>query len=253
MELIFVGTSSGKTSLTRFHSSLLFKTNSSNILIDAGDGISKALLNQHITFNSISDIVLSHYHSDHLAGLTSLLTQMIINNRTEALKIYTHSELIKPLNSFLQTNFLFLKTLNFEVKIIGFNFNHQIILGESFKFTAKQNSHITNKHGLNIVDLAFLSSSFLFQIKDHNIIYTSDIGSSNDLYLFNEYVSDIFITETTHVTLEQIEDAVTILKPKITYLTHIDDELKLKGWFEKLPADKSKIIIIAEDGIKLKL
>ncbi|MCB9257926.1 MAG: hypothetical protein H6612_01130 [Ignavibacteriales bacterium] len=57
MELIFIGTSSGRTSLTKFHSSLLFKINSKNILIDSGDGISKALLNQKISANKITDII----------------------------------------------------------------------------------------------------------------------------------------------------------------------------------------------------
>ena len=54
MQLTFIGTGSGRTSIDRFHSSLLFTVNDKNILIDAGDSISRAMLKQKylIQFNN---------------------------------------------------------------------------------------------------------------------------------------------------------------------------------------------------------
>jgi ribonuclease Z len=251
MELIFVGTSSGRASLNRFHSSLLFKLNENSILIDAGDGVSKALLKQEISYSSISDIILTHYHSDHLAGLPSLLTQMVILNRTQSLKIHTHKDLVKPLRIFLETSFLFLNTFKFLVEIVGFEFNSEINTIDHFRFIARQNSHIKNKHKLDIHELKFLSSSFLFQTRNQKIVYTSDIGNSEDLYLFNDIQPDLFITETTHVDFSQIENSITILNPSKVYLTHIDDEQKIKTWFKKLPEETKKKFIIAEDEMKV--
>jgi ribonuclease BN (tRNA processing enzyme) len=251
MEIIFVGTSSGRTSLNRFHSSLLFKLNKNSILIDAGDGVSKALLKQEISYSSISDIILTHYHSDHLAGLPSLLTQMVILNRTQSLKIHTHKDLVKPLRIFLETSFLFLNTFRFSVEIVGYEFNSKVTIIDQFRFIARQNSHIRNKHNLDINELKFLSSSFLFQTRNQNIVYTSDIGNSEDLYLFDDIQPDVFITETTHVNFSQIEKSQTILNPSKTYLTHIDDEQKTKNWIEELPYLRKKKFIKAEDGMKI--
>lgn len=251
MEIIFVGTGSGRTSLKRFHSSFCFSDNNSNILIDVGDGISKALLTQNIAFNSITDIIISHYHSDHFAGLPSLLTQMIIENRKTPLKFYTHKDLIIPLENFLQTSSIFLDKLKFMVEVIGFDFANSTIVTESFKFSARQNSHIANKHNIELENVHFISSSFLFKVDDKNIVYTSDIGSYDDLFLFQDTIADIFITEATHIPLARIEDAITILNPKQVILTHIDDEKEINNWFKSLPTDKNKKISIAEDGMRV--
>lgn len=253
MELIFLGTGSGKTSLTRFHSSFLFKNGSNHILIDAGDGISKSLLTQNTSYNLISDIIITHNHSDHLAGLPSLLTQMIILKRTEDLRLHIHKELIERLNEVLNTFYLFAESYKFDLKIIGFEYNSIQKISDKIKFTAKKNSHIRNKLKIINSTLSFISSSFLFNINDKNIVYTSDIGCSDDLYLFNEIHHDIFITETTHISFEEIENAVTLLNPTKTYLTHIEDDTILNNWHRQLSIDKREKIIPAEDGMKLQI
>jgi len=79
LEIKFVGTGSGKTLLKRYHSSFLIKTEAYNLLVDAGDGISRALLNQKVTFDSINGILISHLHPDHYSGLPSLIIQMKLN------------------------------------------------------------------------------------------------------------------------------------------------------------------------------
>ena len=56
-------------------------------------------------------------------------------------------------------------------------------------------------------EVKFISSSFLFNVGKKKIVYTSDVGSSDDLYLFNNIQPDIFITETTHLSLTDIENA----------------------------------------------
>ncbi len=93
-EIKFIGTGSGKISLNRFHSSFLISTEKFNLLVDAGDGISKALLIQKIDFNSIDGILISHLHADHFSGLPSLIAQMKMNNREKDLSIFANENLI---------------------------------------------------------------------------------------------------------------------------------------------------------------
>ena len=253
MQLNFIGTGSGRTSIDRFHSSLLFTAHDKNILIDAGDSISRAMLKQKISFNSITDIIFTHYHSDHLAGLPSLLTQMIIQGRSESLKIYTHSDLKNSLIRFLQISNIFIDMLSFTVEIISFDFDNELEVTTGFKFLAKQNSHITNKHKLNDEEVKFISSSFLFNVGNKKIIYTSDVGSSEDLYLFNNIQPDIFITETTHLSFSDIQNAAIILNPKKLYLTHIDNETELKNWYDNFSEKEREKILIAFDGMIVEL
>lgn len=253
MELIFIGTSSGKTNLNRFHSSLLFRNKKRKILIDAGDGISKALLNQNIEINSITDIIFSHFHSDHLAGLPSLLTQMIISKRKEPLKIYTHQKLVKQLILFLNISYIFIEKLNYQISIIPFNFLEQTLIDEEFNFTSKQNIHITNKHNISGNNIEFISSSFLFNIKEKKVIYTSDVGSAEDLNLFAENNIELFITETTHIHYSELLPVIDDKNPKQTILTHIEDEISLLEWFDTLSeSDKGKIKI-AVDGMRISI
>ncbi len=253
MELIFIGTSSGRTSLNRFHSSLLFHDSKNSILVDTGDGISKALLTQNISVNSISHIILSHYHSDHLAGLPSLLTQMIIEDRTTPIKIYTHQDLKKTLNSFLQFSFIFTNKLKFDVEIIGYDFSSKMNITQSFNFSAKQNSHIKNKYEIENAEINFISSSFLFSVNNNKVVYTSDIAEYDDLFLFNEVEPNIFITEATHIPLNKIEDAITILNPKQTYLTHIDNEEEISDWYDQLSLHQKDRIKIAVDEMRMQI
>jgi len=254
MQLKFIGTGSGKTSLKRFHSSLLFQIDK-NILIDTGDGISKALLKQNISWNLIDVIIITHFHSDHIAGLPSLLTQMIIDRRDKPLIIYTHSKLISILENFLQETFLFLETFTFQVFIKSFEFEKRINASENFSFIAKQNSHITNKHNLKNLKLAFISVSILFTINDKKIIYTSDIGNKTDLSLFKNRNIDYFITETTHISISDLENHIFKHNFKSVILTHISDneEEKLYNFVKRLKNPFDKTVILAEDGMILPL
>jgi len=255
MNIKFIGTASGQTNPNRNHSALFFELGTIKILIDAGDGISKALINQNINHNEIDKIMISHFHSDHLAGLPSLLTQMIISKRNKPIEIYVPNKMISMLERFLQFSSLFIKNYDFEIKICEFNLNQPFHLTENFKFLARQNNHITNKYSLDIDNFEFISVSFLFSYEDINIVYTSDIGNANDLNLFNDFNINLFITEITHVLLSDIFSFIKSSNLDKVILTHInfDDEEKIKLWYEGLDINLKGKINLANDGMMLNL
>jgi ribonuclease Z len=100
VKITFVGTGSGKTSLNQFHSSILISSESYNLLIDAGDGISRALLFNEINFNTVDGIVITHFHPDHFSGLPSLIFQMKISDRKKPLDVFIHPSFKNFVNDF---------------------------------------------------------------------------------------------------------------------------------------------------------
>ena len=257
MKITFIGTSSGKATLNRNHSSLLFSSGKYNLLVDAGDGISRTLIGNGINFNSINGILFTHLHPDHFSGLPALLVQMKMINGTEPLDVYIHDSLRNIVEEFLVRSYLLPERMGFEILYKTFRDNERSIISESFSFLARKNSHLSNleKFKTKYLSLSLYSASFLFEAGNKKVIYTSDIGSQEDLFLFNEAIPDIFISETTHLSPTTILDNIFSLNPGTIYLTHYsdDDTLVISEILATLPAELKEKVKLAEDGISFEI
>ncbi len=250
-EIKFVGTSSGKVSSNRFHSSFLILTEKYNLLVDAGDGISKALLKQKIDFNSIDGILISHLHADHYSGLPSLIAQMKMVNRKKDLWIYINKNLMNFIKELINRSYIFLERLGFQINFTPFNNEDIIHIKDNFNFLPKQNSHLDEYAKYDKQNkLDFSCSSFLFKINKSELFYTGDIAKKEDLYLFRDFKIDYMISECTHINLEVIILAFNQLKAKKLFLTHISDEDE-KSLSKLKPSISSteEVIIAAFDGL----
>ena len=226
------------------------------MLIDTGDGVAKALLALNIKTNSIDSILLSHYHADHFSGLASLITQMKLEKRTKQLKVFTHTNLVKPLKTFLNTSYLFEENLGFKLILSEFKFGTRQKVSGSISFVPKRNSHILRKKILKKYPAKqFVSSSFLLNLGSSSIFYTSDVGSANDLFLFKNQQTNYLISETTHVTAGQVLSAAKTLNVTKLFLTHIsdEDEKKITSWHKNLSEADKKKVKICYDGLKFNL
>ncbi|MFZ6032900.1 MAG: MBL fold metallo-hydrolase [Melioribacter sp.] len=252
MKLIFPGTGSGKTSKERFHTSLYLETPGFNLLIDAGDGAAKALLNSSIDFNSINGILFTHYHADHFTGIGALITQMKITGRKSELTLFTHKNLVEPLINLLYYVYMFPETLGFNLKIIGYRLAEKVNVADEFSFIARQNSHVYPKGDIEFYpESMFVSSSLLITIGKKSIVYTSDVGAPDDLFLFDNIEPDIFITEAAHIEPEDLYRAFNGIKPRKMFVTHIEDDKlgKLAVWYDSLDDSMREKIIICQDGL----
>jgi ribonuclease Z len=255
MSIVFIGTSSGRTSLSRFHSALFIDYQNSGLLVDAGDGVSKALLNSNKKYDDINYILLIHFHADHFGGIAALITQMKIYGRTLPLKIFTNAGLKNTLLSYLNSCYLFMDRLGFNLNVLEVEENTDVKLNQFLSFILRRNNHLTRKTNVQHDDIKFISSSCLFIADNKNIFYTSDIGSAEDLEIFNNYHIDILISETTHIQLDSIIEFADKFKIKNIYLTHIDEpsEKKIIDWAEKIRSRNKINIQVAEDGMIINL
>lgn len=253
MKITFLGTSSGKASTKRFHSSILFSSENYNLLVDAGDGISRALVSNGIKFNSIDGILFTHLHPDHFSGLAALIVQMKMMNRIEPLQIFIHESLVKVVKEFLVRSYLLPEKMGFEIQYESFRDDKPFNITEKFSFLARKNSHLSDleKYRTKYPSLSLYSGSFLFESVDKKIIYTSDIGSEEDLLLFSEIIPDLFISEVTHISPLALLENIKSIKPKMIYLTHYTDEEipKLSEIMANLPNTLKERVILAADSI----
>ncbi|OGU75801.1 MAG: hypothetical protein A2V93_06175 [Ignavibacteria bacterium RBG_16_34_14] len=265
MELKFVGTSSGKSSLKRYHSSFIINSGSYNLLVDAGDGISRALMNQKILFNFIDGILISHLHPDHYTGLPSLIVQMKMSERKNPLYVFCDEINSQFIKEFIYQSYLFDDRLGFKVNVQSFKQDKNFEVTEGLNFTARQNSHLErNLSSDKSRRLSFSCSSFLIRVsersrlesgKEKNIFFTGDIAEQNDLYIFKDMKIDLMISEITHITVEELIEAFQKLKPQKLYITHLgeEDENKVSKLSYQLPASERRKVVAAFDGLSVKI
>jgi len=181
---------------------------------------------------------------------------MKMYNRTEPLTIFVHEELVNVVKNFLVNSYLFPERLGFKINYEPFTIKKCFIVNDEIEILADQNSHLTELTEYeNYSYISFACLSFLFKVGENKIHYTGDVGGRDDLYLFKDMKTDIFITETTHISLDDILNAAEKINPSKIILTHITekDESKLNFDLNQLPEKVRKKIIIASDGLKIKL
>jgi ribonuclease Z len=86
--LIFLGTSNAIPDETHENTHMLLLGKKQNILIDCGESPLLRLKKIKVDFNSLSDIILTHFHPDHVSGVPQLLMNMWLMGRNQPLNIY---------------------------------------------------------------------------------------------------------------------------------------------------------------------
>lgn len=255
MEILFLGTGSGDVELDRFHSSILIKDDGLEFLIDCGDGFTRAFISQNLSFTqNIDKLLITHFHPDHVAGLPSLLVQMKINKREKDLTIYCYKNQIDTLNKLLNTYYIFPNLFPFTINILPFD-TGILHLSKNLKLEIVKNTHIKPKLGAIATDkLDFSSFSIKISSLSYNVIYTSDIGSSKDLKLFDSKNTKYFITEVTHISIQELCDVLSTIESNTIVLTHLDTK-KLAEIFDNIYLSskiKENKILTAFEGMCLK-
>ncbi len=84
----FFGTSGAVPSLNRGFACIGLLDGSDITLLDCGDGSIFRLLKYNVEVNNISNILVTHFHSDHVTGITQIIETMGIRRRKSELNIY---------------------------------------------------------------------------------------------------------------------------------------------------------------------
>lgn len=114
IDVCLLGTGGTVPLPNRWLTSLLVKWSGHELLVDCGEGTQIALNAQSLSCRHIDTILLTHYHTDHTAGLPGLLLSMAKAERTEPVTIYGP----KGIEEILKGVYLLARYIPFEIRYV---------------------------------------------------------------------------------------------------------------------------------------
>lgn len=215
----------------RLNSAYVLASDNKNILIDCGFTVPYALQKAEISFNSIDYIFITHYHGDHVAGISAfLLALKYIYPQNKKLVVVGPGNVKTKLAAVLQVLYPgaeeLLDTLNLEFINVHFQEKRKYSINElDFEVFPMQHSS------------EVLPVGYIFNNKKFKIGFTGDTGWHNALEDFLKKI-DIAIVECNfaeklgqaHLSVEELEKNPFVEKYKNQiYLTHLTAESALKA------------------------
>src|SRR5690625_2012398 len=121
MEITMLGTACAAAGMNRDNTSFLIENDNVFIMVDVSGNPMGKLKKLNVNSHQIKDIILTHFHIDHIYGLPSLLWGMWLENRSRPLTILINEKNEQDLESWFQTIKLAELDINFSITIQTFN------------------------------------------------------------------------------------------------------------------------------------
>ncbi len=87
-KITILGSANAVAKMDQQNTHLLIETQSRKIMVDCGDHAAASLDKAGITANQVTDLILTHFHADHVGSLPLLIMDMWLEKRTEPLTLY---------------------------------------------------------------------------------------------------------------------------------------------------------------------
>jgi ribonuclease Z len=234
VKITFLGTSDAIPSEKRNHTAILLTHEGENILVDCGEGTQRQMRKAGINPCKLTRVLITHWHGDHVLGLSGLLQTLALSGYNKTLFIYGPRGTKKFVKAVLKT-FAFKEKLKFEVKEVSGKFlneedfileaspmNHGIPCNAySFLLTDKiridkdklEKFKISPgpllqklKQGKNIVSegKTYSVKQLTYREKEKKISFVFDTAYGKEISSFVKY-SDILICESTFDAEEEVK------------------------------------------------
>lgn len=87
-KITILGSANAVAKADQQNTHLLFETNSRKIMVDCGDHSAASLARAGVEINQITDLILTHFHADHVGSLPLVIMDMWLEKRTAPLTVY---------------------------------------------------------------------------------------------------------------------------------------------------------------------
>ena len=216
MLVTFLGTAPGIPQLNRRHSAILFKDEQITFLIDCGEGVCQAFLEEKIGIDELDFIFITHTHPDHISGIYMLLQYFHTQKRKKPLNIYLPED-TRHFSQVLNFMYLFPCLLGYDIIL----YNCALIEGQYDNISVVTTNHLSGYSEFvkkNNLPNTLYSYGIIIKSNGKKLFYTSDIINVSEI---DKYLKDIdfLIIDAIHPKPKEIID----LKDQITeqiFLTH---------------------------------
>jgi ribonuclease BN (tRNA processing enzyme) len=200
--LVTLGTAGGPVPRAdRMQSSNRLVVNATLYLIDAGGGVTHRVVQAGYDYRQVSKVFITHAHSDHMAGLATLLVSAW-EQQAPAIDIYGSGveALVKGAIDYMTPN-AEIRWTEGKKRPMADNFRaHDVAPGVIYqdgnvKVTAIENTHFHFQPGDPGYG-KYKSYSYRFETPDRVVFFTGDTGPS-DAVVELAKGADLYVTETT--------------------------------------------------------
>jgi len=232
-QLITLGTAGGPLPRAdRAQSSNLLMVNGALYLIDAGGSVTSRVVQSGNDFRKIGKIFITHPHSDHTAGLATLMVSQWEYQRAEPTDIYGGGveALVKGALAYLAPN-ADIRWAEGKKRAMADTFKgHEIEPGiiyqdANIKVTAVENTHFRFEPGTPPYG-KYKSFSYRFDTLDRSFLFTGDTGWS-DAVIDLARGADVLVTEVTDT-----DDVIGLMKRNGAWQAKTESEQK--GWLRHM-------------------
>ena len=262
MRLVFLGTSHGSHTYSRYNSSTLLEVNDSHYLIDCGEPATGTLVRSQIGLERLRALFVTHLHADHVGGLAQLTNMLVKRSDPPQLVQYClPEEGAANLEQYLRTLYLNLDGGRIQVHL------HPVRPGpvyedEQITVAARYSAHLTGSFDhpkLGPQPCSGQSFSYLMAAEGKRLAFSGDLSGalrSHALDHLREEPLDLLVMEMTHIKPEDILPVVGRMQVRQVALYHIHDpwhgegEATLRQYCEQ---HLSCPCVIAHDGDELVL
>ncbi len=232
-KILFLGTAGGRASVFRFlrrSGGFLLFLSGSLVHVDPGPGAFVYLHQLGIDPKNIDLVVLSHIHLDHSSDVNS-----VIESATDGGKL-KHVALFAPRSAFEGHHRVVLPFIRERLALEGFLKEGEVLSYKSVNVKAvMKHTH----HGAETYALLF----------NDRILYVSCALYEDRMLKLYPHNVEVMIINTTlyrktkpidHLTIEDAERLISVLKPKKVILTHFGYEFLLQYYPERVAEELSQ-------------
>jgi ribonuclease Z len=243
-KITILGSANAVAKADQQNAHLLFETSSRKIMVDCGDHSAASLAKAGVAINQITDLILTHFHADHVGSLPLVIMDMWLEKRTSPLSIYGLAITIDKAKKLLDL-FDWQKWANMfpvEFVAVGESGDPKMITDDEITVSALPVLHLIPTIGLR----------FKF-IGGRTITYSCDTEPCDNLNALADK-ADVLIQEAAgpgkgHTSPEQAGEIATSCGVKQLVLIHYESRQGKQYLLSEAQAKFSGQVLVAEDGM----